>query len=128
MFPLLCPVREEEWIPGWKAEIVHSESGFAELDCVFVTELFDGRDVWSVSRYEPDQHRIEFVIVGARHVQRLAVEACDTDTGCELTWTRTYTSLTAEGDAVVERLAAQGKQHGAVLAGLLAQRLEKNAA
>ena len=39
VFPLLCPRREYEWIPDWKSDIVFSESGFAERDCVFTTVL-----------------------------------------------------------------------------------------
>ena len=27
IFPLLCPVREKEWIPGWHAETVYLASG-----------------------------------------------------------------------------------------------------
>ena len=37
VFPLLCPVREADWIPGWQYELVYSESGVAELGCVFTT-------------------------------------------------------------------------------------------
>lgn len=37
VFPLLCPVREAERIPGWDPVAVFSESGFAEVDCVFRT-------------------------------------------------------------------------------------------
>ena len=29
-FPLLCPKREEEWIPGWECETVWSHSGCNE--------------------------------------------------------------------------------------------------
>ena len=37
VFPLLCPVREADWIDGWSCEMLHSESGLAELGCVFKT-------------------------------------------------------------------------------------------
>ena len=49
VFPLLCPVREHEWIPAWKAEMVHSKSGFAELDCVFRTNNpLEGNRTWKL--------------------------------------------------------------------------------
>lgn len=35
VFPLLCPVREREWLPGWQADIVHSTSGLVEEGCIF---------------------------------------------------------------------------------------------
>ena len=41
VFPLLCPVQEALWLPGWCAEILHSESGVAELGCVFRTHDAD---------------------------------------------------------------------------------------
>ncbi len=64
VFPLLCPVREYEWIDNWQCEVVYSDSGFAELDCVFKTRFpGDGpEDTWAVSRYEPPL-LIEFVRV-----------------------------------------------------------------
>ena len=37
VFPLLCPVREAEWIDGWNPIVVLTQSGYAEQDCVFVT-------------------------------------------------------------------------------------------
>jgi len=30
VFPLLCPVREQEWIPRWDPVLVAAESGIAE--------------------------------------------------------------------------------------------------
>ena len=60
VFPLLCPVREYDWIEEWRCSMVYSESGVAEVGCVFLTEL-PGRGVetWIVSRYEPSR-AIEF--------------------------------------------------------------------
>lgn len=37
VFPLLCPVEEEKWVPGWKPAFVISSSGVAERDCIFQT-------------------------------------------------------------------------------------------
>lgn len=39
VFPLLCPVREADWLEGWGeiVEMVHSDSGLAEDGCVFLT-------------------------------------------------------------------------------------------
>ena len=31
VFPLLCPAREADWIPGWDSDIVHSGTGYAAL-------------------------------------------------------------------------------------------------
>jgi hypothetical protein len=37
VFPLLCPVREADWIDGWSPPLVVTNSGVAEPDCVFTT-------------------------------------------------------------------------------------------
>jgi len=39
LFPLLCPVREYEWIEPWKCDMIYSDSGFAEQDCIFQTDF-----------------------------------------------------------------------------------------
>lgn len=66
IFPLLCPVREYDWIDDWSCDLIHSESGFAEANCVFRTVGSGTRlgehsdEYWIVSRFEPPT-RIEFV-------------------------------------------------------------------
>lgn len=62
VFPLLCPVREYEWIEPWRCEMLHSDSGVAEKNCVFRTHVpgESSDDVWVISHYEPNI-RIEFV-------------------------------------------------------------------
>lgn len=45
VLPLLCPIREYEWIEIWECEMIHSNSGYAELDCVFKTRHQDVEDL-----------------------------------------------------------------------------------
>jgi hypothetical protein len=102
VFPLLCPVREYDWIDGWQCEVVYTESGTAENNCIFVTEFPDsGRQVWNVSRYEPDM-RIEFVMIGADLASRLNIQLTESGGETTLRWERIFTGLTPEGN----RLAA----------------------
>ena len=37
LFPLLCPARECDWIQGWDCELIYTDSGYAEDNCVFQT-------------------------------------------------------------------------------------------
>jgi hypothetical protein len=98
VFPLLCPVREYEWLEGWKCEVVYTVSGVAEENCVFITDFSDsGRQVWTVSRYEPDS-RIEFVTVGVDLASRLNIELTESDGRTALHWTRLFTGLTEKGN------------------------------
>lgn len=59
VFPLLCPEREKEWLPGWTAQMVHSASGLAERGAVFHSPHEQGQTVWVVTEYDPP-HRIAF--------------------------------------------------------------------
>jgi len=50
IFPLFCPVRSFEWIADWSAEIIYSESGYAEPGCVFKTnDPIEGEEIWVIS-------------------------------------------------------------------------------
>jgi hypothetical protein len=107
VFPLLCPVRETEWIETWRCEMIHSESGFAEQDCIFRTDFpADGpRDTWVVSRYEKPR-LIEFVRVNAIRAIRYTITLEETGAGgTEAIWRQVITGLDAPGDAFVEQLS-----------------------
>ncbi len=93
VFPLLCPVRELDWVDGWAAEIVRSESGTAELGCVFRTGPFN----WVVHAYAPPE-RIGFTIVQADQLVELLDVTLEPDgDDTLLTWRRVVTALGPEG-------------------------------
>lgn len=108
VFPLLCPVREYEWIDVWQCEMIHSASGVAEDGAVFRTAFpQDGPpDVWVISRYEPP-HVIEFVRVNAWRTIHYAIHL-ESEEGrkSRWRWTQTLTGLDAEGDAQVAAVDA----------------------
>ena len=107
VFPLLCPVREYEWIDGWQCEMGYSDSGFAELGCVFMTHFpGDGpEDTWVVSRYDPPLV-IEFVRINALRTIHFSISLTrNTDSTTSLSWTQTFTGLCAEGDALGKNLS-----------------------
>lgn len=63
VFPLLCPQREKDWLEGWDYDMIYSQSGGAEQDCVFLTHQHgQAATVWQVTQYHPNQ-LIEFVRV-----------------------------------------------------------------
>jgi hypothetical protein len=104
VFPLLCPVREYDWIATWRCELVYSTTGVASPDCIFRTGS-PGEEpmTWVVSRYEPPR-RIEFTcFVPDRFVMRLdiALEPVDAD-ATRLHWSRRFFSLGPEGDRALE--------------------------
>ena len=52
IWPQLCPVREYDWIEIWDCEVLHTESGYNELGCVFRTDFptEGGEEIWLTSR------------------------------------------------------------------------------
>lgn len=102
VFPLLCPVREADWIEGWDPPLVLSRSGVAEPDCVFVTRASPGDAIWYVTRHEPESGFVEMLKITPQVTAcRLTIQLRPADIGCEATVTYCHTSLGPEGDAFV---------------------------
>ncbi len=60
-FPLLCPVREAEWLDGWCYTMIHSQSGLVEEGAVFSTPCDGEADtVWVVTKHDRLNLRVEF--------------------------------------------------------------------
>lgn len=68
VFPLLCPIREAEWLDGWSARVVHAESGLAEEDGVFATDHAGEEDptIWIVTKRDESTGEIEMVYFAPR--------------------------------------------------------------
>lgn len=61
VFPLLCPERERDWLPGWDYEMVHSNSGIIELGCIF-KNFMDGKKVtWVCTTHDKKDYKIYFI-------------------------------------------------------------------
>lgn len=106
IFPLLCPKREYEWIEHWSCEILHSESGYAEVNCVFKTSFPDDGpdDIWIVNRYEPNK-LIEFIRNNNWRVIHYTIKLEDLQNGTtKTTWEQTLISLTDEGTKLKSNL------------------------
>lgn len=66
VFPLLCPVREMEWLEGFVSDIIYSESGLAEDGCVFRTQSpGEPETIWMIVKHDRTEGLIEFVRVTA---------------------------------------------------------------
>lgn len=108
VFPLLCPVREAEWVAGWDPDLVVSASGVAEADCVFTTRDDAGREaVWVITRHDPAGLRVEMVkVIPGLTVTKLEIALAPTGGtaaggGTEATVAYTHTALGEEGRRVV---------------------------
>lgn len=108
VFPLLCPVREYEWIEPWQCHVRYSDSGVAENNCIFETEFphTGGRETWVVSHYEKDCG-IEFVrFTPDEKVIKLDIRLSGTAAGgTRLMWRKTFTGLSPAGNQVVTAMS-----------------------
>jgi len=114
VFPLLCPVREADWVPGWQYRLVYSESGVAEYGCVFITPNEDGTETtWVVTDYDPASFRIAFAwvnpgLVAAQIRISLSKKSPDS-THAHIRYS--YTGLSPEGNREVKRFDESWFQH-----------------
>jgi hypothetical protein len=106
VFPLLCPVREAEWLDDWQYTMLWSRSGLVEEGAVFTTPG-DGEDdtVWVVSRHDPAGRTVEFTrFTPASRVCVLCIRVTPNDRGQSLVdIAYTYTSISDAGHAFIDR-------------------------
>jgi len=110
IFPLLCPVREYEWIESWACEMVFSVTGFAELDGIFRTlDPASGlEDTWVISRHERPS-LVEFVRWNSRRVIHYSISLKALGPGrTESEWKQVVTGLGDEGNTSVAALDGKG--------------------
>lgn len=108
VFPLLCPVREHDWVNGWDPRIVLTSSGFAEPDCVFVTPATPDDAVWVITSYQPDRFRLEMLkIIPGMVVAKIVIQLESIPEGSAADISYCYTSLGPQGDLALEGLSQE---------------------
>jgi hypothetical protein len=110
VFPLLCPVEELKWIDNWQYQLVYTDSGVNENNCIFIEDLsgivlFDSPVpiTWITTLYEPNS-RIQFVLMCSDiAVIKFDIWLRNQDNGISSIQLKfTYTSL--KEDVVYERI------------------------
>jgi hypothetical protein len=113
VFPLLCPVRETDWIPGWTTDWVISNSGVAEQNCIFQTPPRPGADgtasIWVITRHNADTFEVEMLkVTPAFTVGKLQISLSAQTKGItNATISYEFTSLGSLGDAYLDGFTAQ---------------------
>lgn len=105
VFPLLCPVRETEWVPGWAPVAIFTRSGYAEPDCVFITgeEETEPETIWVITERDEVAFRLEMIKVTPGMTVgriRIALEP-DGEMGSIATVTYSYTAMSADGERFI---------------------------
>ena len=110
VFPLLCPVRESDWLDGWQAKIIYSESGLAEKDCVFHTSMPNAEDAfWVITRYDREARGIAFArFMPGKLVSVLEIDLapCGSERS-EVHIAYTHTAVAPEGNQWIEGLTEE---------------------
>jgi hypothetical protein len=112
VFPLLCPEREKQWLPGWNARWIYSASGLAEPGAVFATRGTAGHQtevIWVVAAHCPPAH-VHFVrwhpaamVVDVRlDLQPAGAGAPPDSTWLDIRYT--FTALSPTGGAYIETM------------------------
>jgi hypothetical protein len=102
VFPLLCPVRETDWIEGWNPLLVISSSGLAEPDCVFTTSAQPTDAIWYITRHDPHAGFVEMLKITPQVTAcRITIQLRGVTGGCEADVTYSHTSLGSQGDEFV---------------------------
>lgn len=114
VFPLLCPVREADWLDGWKYSMIHSVSGLIEQGCVFTTPHHGkSQTVWYVTHHDPINYKVEFVRITPDEAAvkiTIALEALDNAT-TQAYITYEFTGLSNDQDRFIEtKLEGEFKQ------------------
>ncbi len=105
IFPLLCPVREAEWLDGWHYTMIYSQSGLVEEGAVFSTSQESEEDtIWIVMKHDPQAYAVDFsrftpdsktcvltIKVRPKEEQQSSVDIA-----------YTYTGLSPEGNAFID--------------------------
>jgi hypothetical protein len=104
VFPLLCPVREREYLDDWTAEILFSESGVAEKGCIFQTPNAEGPPTtWYITEHDRAAGSIVFVMFTPEsRVSRLDISLASIDHATtRVSLTYTHTAITPAGQAFI---------------------------
>jgi len=103
IFPLLCPTREYEWIETWKCDLIYSDSGLAELCCIFKTNFpREKEEIWITNLFEPNK-LIQFLRVSEKLVIRYTINLSANEKGdTTAIWVQVITALNEEGNQYIE--------------------------
>jgi hypothetical protein len=105
VFPLLCPVREAEWLHGWNYRMIYSVSGLVEEGAVFSTSKPGEEDtVWVVTQHDAAERCVEFARFTPHSrtcILKIAVAALGDDRS-RVDISYAYTSIGPAGNRFIE--------------------------
>lgn len=110
VFPLLCPIREYDWLDGWACNMIYSDSGVAENNCIFESEFASGIEAtWVTIKRDEENFLFEFIILfPGLAVARMDYSLMENGDGTTtFHWVRTMTGLSENGNQMVDQTAGE---------------------
>ncbi len=112
VFPLLCPKKEEEWIPGWECEVIFSESGYNEEGAIFKTIKAYGTElIWHTNAYDKDAGLVDFLITAnGLFLFRFIIRVTKKNGLLILNFDQTFTSISEKGKQFIREYESDNFQ------------------
>jgi hypothetical protein len=118
--PLLCPVREHDWIEGWQATVLRSASGLAEEGCLFTTPGLEGPAwLWIIAVHQAAHIRFAIHAPGS-HATLLDLRLAGEGSGTRLDWAYDVVPLSPVGETYLQEYFARFPGAMSLLEGRLA--------
>ena len=110
IFPLACPVEELKWINGWDYNMIYSDSGKNENNCIF-TENMSAQHImgtekseltyWATTLYDQANQIIAFILLRSSTVTKLEIVMKTINPqATTVTWDMTITAINGEAGSV----------------------------
>ena len=106
VFPLLCPRRKKDWIPGWEYETIWSKCGYNEEGAIFRTTRPYGTELfWNTIQYDINKKIVDFLNVAPYlFMFRFKIKIDEVNEGLlALTFTQDFTSVSEKGNSFIKR-------------------------
>ncbi|MFX1461535.1 MAG: hypothetical protein ACFFBF_00630 [Promethearchaeota archaeon] len=107
IFPLLCPAREADWIPGWNPDLIYTSSGYAEEKCVFRTKKSSsaGEGLWIFTGFKLNEY-IEFVKFTKDILIHSRINLTPNEDGTSTLTSKTIaTAISEKGNEEIEKIS-----------------------
>ena len=107
VFAQLCPTREADWIDGWLVDLIYSESGYSEPDCILSTPPGNvlGAGLWIITQRRSNKWHEFVVIRDDGIVGHYTIELSDNGDGsCESRWRLVFAAGNENGNLIIEAM------------------------
>jgi hypothetical protein len=108
VFPLLCPVKEADWVPGWEPNLVVSSSGVMEKNCIFLEPEGENEAVWVVTAYENNHYLDMYRVMPGVAVSQFTIILDEDENYTKACISYEHTSLGEAGDELVNEFTEGG--------------------